>query len=243
MMRRRALLTLLVSLGMSSGCAMNPRDFAREPQLSPIGASLGAPPPLVPVRIERPAPVPRDHGFSSWSEAGADLFRDARAMRVGDVITVKISIKDRAIIDNSSNRSRESGMSLAQSMAYGLKTDHYAAKGNGSLEGSSKSDSSSAGKGGITRSESIELQVAAVVTDVLPNGHLVINGTQEVRVNFEVRELTVAGIVRPRDVSTDNVVSYERIAEARISYGGRGRITEVQQPPWGQQLLDALMPF
>ena len=85
--------------------------------------------------------------------------------------------------------------------------------------------------------------VAAVVSDVLPNGNLIISGTQEVRVNFEVRVLTVQGIVRPRDISTENMVSYERIAEARISYGGRGRITDVQQPPWGQQLLDMITPF
>ena len=85
--------------------------------------------------------------------------------------------------------------------------------------------------------------MAAVVTDVLPNGNLIISGTQEVRVNFEVRVLTVQGIVRPRDISTENTVSYERIAEARISYGGRGRITEVQQPAWGQQLLDSFLPF
>ena len=238
--------TLTASLAVAvavAGCSVKTADFARQPQLSPVGSGVHQAASTLPMPAELPRPPRAAPGFSTWSDAGADLFRDARAMRVGDVITVKISIKDRAIIDNSSNRSRESGMSLNQSMAYGLKTDHYAAKGNGSLEGSSKSDSSSAGKGGITRSESIELQVAAVVTDVLPNGHLVINGTQEVRVNFEVRELTVAGIVRPRDVSTDNVVSYERIAEARISYGGRGRITEVQQPPWGQQLLDALMPF
>ena len=98
-------------------------------------------------------------------------------------------------------------------------------------------------KGAINRSESIELLVAAVVSDVLPNGNLIISGTQEVRVNFEVRVLTVQGIVRPRDISTENMVSYEKIAEARISYGGRGRITDVQQPAWGQQLLDTLSPF
>lgn len=134
-------------------------------------------------------------------------------------------------------------MELNQSMNYDLKTDHYAAAGSGSLGGASAGKSNSTGKGGVTRSESIDLVIAAVVTEVLPNGNLLIQGAQEVRVNFEVRELTVAGIVRPRDVSTDNSVSYERIAEARISYGGRGRITEVQQPAWGQQIIDALSPF
>ena len=226
-----------------TGCSMKPVDFARQPHLSSVGSGVLQAPSTLPMPTEPPGPPKAPPGFSTWSDAGADLFRDARAMRVGDVITVKIAIKDKATIDNTSNRSRDSDMGLSQSMSYGLKTDHYAASGNGDLSGQSKSNSASTSKGGISRSESIELMVAAVVTDVLPNGHLVISGTQEVRVNFELRELTVAGVVRPRDVSTDNVVSYERIAEARISYGGRGRISEVQQPPWGQQLLDLITPF
>lgn len=242
-MSTKSRILLLALAALLAGCSVRPAEFARQPQLSPLGSGLQSEQPLMPLPIEPPRPAPARPGFSSWSDTGADLFRDARAMRAGDVITVKISIRDKASIDNSSNRSREASMGLAQSMSYGLKTDHYAAKGDGALDAESKSNSSAAGKGAISRSESIELLVAAVVTEVLPNGHLVINGTQEVRVNFELRELTVAGIVRPRDVSTDNVVSYERIAEARISYGGRGRISEVQQPAWGQQLIDALTPF
>jgi flagellar L-ring protein precursor FlgH len=111
------------------------------------------------------------------------------------------------------------------------------------IDSSIDSKSSTKGEGAITRSESIELLVAAVVTGTLPNGNLVISGTQEVRVNFEVRVLTVEGIVRPRDISTENMVSYEKIAEARISYGGRGTVTDMQQPGWGQQLLDLNTPF
>jgi flagellar L-ring protein precursor FlgH len=99
------------------------------------------------------------------------------------------------------------------------------------------------GQGNIDRQEQIQVSVAAVVTRVLPNGNLVISGSQEVRVNYELRQLTVAGIVRPSDVSRANTVSYDHIAEARISYGGRGRLSEVQQPSWGQQLTDWLKPF
>ena len=113
-------------------------------------------------------------------------------------------------------------------------------KRSGTINSKIDSKSETKGEGAINRSESIELMVAAVVSDVLPNGNLIISGTQEVRVNFEVRVLTVQGIVRPRDISTENMVSYEKIAEARISYGGRGRITDVQQPAWGQQLLDMI---
>lgn len=242
MIGREAAVALLAALA-AAGCGVRPADFARQPLLSPVGSGVQQAVSTLPMPTEPPQPQRTAPGFSTWSDAGADLFRDARAMRVGDVITVKISIKDKASIDNSSARSRASDLGIGQSMSYGLKTDHFAAGGNGEIDAQSKTNSASNGKGTISRSESIELMVAAVVTDVLPNGHLVINGTQEVRVNFELRELTVGGVVRPRDVSTDNTVSYERIAEARISYGGRGRITEVQQPPWGQQLIDLVTPF
>lgn len=242
-MKHRSLKAALVTAMAVAGCSARPSEFTRQPQLSPVGSGVQQAQSTLPMPTEPPAPRGLPPGFSTWSDGGADLFRDARAMRVGDVITVKISIKDKASIDNSSNRSRDSALGLNQSMGYGLKTDHYSANGSGELAGQSKSNSASTSKGAISRSESIELMVAAVVTDVLPNGHLVINGTQEVLVNYELRQLTVAGIVRPRDVSTDNMVSYERIAEARIAYGGRGRLTEVQQPPWGQQLIDLLAPF
>ena len=105
------------------------------------------------------------------------------------------------------------------------------------------SQSTSQGQGTIDRSEKIQLAIAAVVSDVLPNGNMVVSGSQEVRVNYELRLLNIAGIVRPRDISKDNTISYDKIAEARISYGGRGRISEVQQPSWGQQIYDAIKPF
>ena len=243
-MNTRTVASALTALAtLVGGCSKGPSELARQPELTPLGSGLKERQISEPIPMEPPAVSMVRPGFSSWSDAGADLFRDARAMRVGDVITVKISIKDRANIDSSSTRSRDSSLSLGQTLNYSAATGLFSGKGDASLDASSKSGTSSAGKGGITRSETIDLMVAAMVTGVLPNGHLVIKGTQEVRVNFEMRELTVAGIVRPRDVMTDNIVSYERIAEARISYGGRGRITEVQQPAWGHQLIDMITPF
>ena len=164
-------------------------------------------------------------------------------MRVGDVMTVKISIKDKATLDNTSERSRDSKRNLDFDTNYDLKLPFSRARATASSTPTSIRARPPRAQGAITRSESIELLVAAVVSDVLPNGNLVISGTQEVRVNFEVRVLSVAGVVRPRDIATDNTVSYDKIAEARISYGGRGRITEVQQPGWGQQLYDLISPF
>ncbi|HXF55709.1 MAG TPA: flagellar basal body L-ring protein FlgH [Hyphomicrobiaceae bacterium] len=224
-----------------AGCAVNARDIGREPHLTPVGSGLKAE--RVPV-LSQPAGGPvYVRGNSFWQDSAADLFRDPRAMKIGDVITVKIAIKDKASLDSTSNRARDSKNSLDFGQAYDLNTNLLKGKGAGTITSSIDAKTSTKGEGEVTRSETIELLVAAVVTDVLPNGNLVISGSQEVRVNFEVRVLSVAGIVRPRDISTDNTVSYDKIAEARISYGGRGRITEVQQPAWGQQLLDILAPF
>jgi flagellar L-ring protein FlgH len=187
-------------------------------------------------------------GNSLWQDTSADLFRDPRASRIGDVITVKISIKDKAQLNNKNDRKREQDGQLDINFGYGVNlsangTQGSVASGSGSFNPNVSSTTDTKSEGKITRSESIDLLVAGVVTDVLPNGYLMIAGTQEVRVNFEMRVLSVAGVVRPRDIATDNSISYDKIAEARISYGGKGRITEVAQPAWGQQLLDTISPF
>jgi flagellar L-ring protein FlgH len=224
------------------GCANDVADFNRQPALSAVGSGLLAD--RVPVPAE-PAPRPAYRpGNSIWQDSSGDLFRDPRARKIGDVVTVKIKIKDKATLDNNSKRSRDATTKLKPKIGYNLATsgglNHT---GDMSVDVEADAETSTDSKGGINRSESIDLLIAAVVTGVLPNGNLIISGSQEVRVNFEVRELSVAGIVRPRDISTDNDVSYDKIAEARISYGGRGRISEVQQPAVGQQLFDLLTPF
>lgn len=240
---------LVAGLG---GCATDPRDIGREPALSAVGSGLLADRVSLPTE---PAPVPTYRpGNSIWQDESANLFRDPRAHKIGDVVTVKIQINDKASLDNNSKRSRDSKTSFAPDLTYDVNIaptikgdkqtkDPLTASGSATLDASVDSKTSTDSKGGIQRSENIDLLIAAVVTGVLPNGNLIISGSQEVRVNFEVRELTVAGIVRPRDISTDNAIAYDKIAEARISYGGRGRISEVQQPGFGQQLFDLITPF
>ena len=223
------------------GCADQIRDIGREPPLTPVGAGLK--PNRVAILSEAPPVNAYRRGNSFWQDSSADLFRDPRAMRVGDVMTVKIAIKDKASFDNTSERSRDSKRNLNLDTSYDLNFPFLKGQGDGKVDSSVNSGTSTKGQGTITRAESIELLVAAVVSEVLPNGNLVISGTQEVRVNQEVRVLSVAGVVRPRDIATDNTISYDKIAEARISYGGRGRITEVQSPGWGHQLVDILLPF
>jgi flagellar L-ring protein precursor FlgH len=235
------LATLLVLGLLLSGCGNQLHEIGKEPSLTPVGAGLK--PLKVAVPAEPVMPLPHAKGNSLWQDTSADYFRDPRAMKIGDVVTVKIAIKDKASLDNTSERKRDNKNEFNLNSGYDLNLPLLSGKRQGTIDSAIQSKNATKGEGAITRSESIELLVAAVVTGVLPNGNLVISGTQEVRVNYEVRVLTVEGLVRPRDISTENMVSYEKIAEARISYGGRGRITEIQQPPWGQQLWDKFWPF
>lgn len=240
----RLTLPILLAFGVT-GCTFNPHVIGKAPEMTPVGAGLT--PAAVPIRTD-PKPIPQyRRGNSLWQDSSADLFSDPRANKVGDIITVKISIKDKASFDTKSNRSRNSEADLDASFAYDFETSgatpNVTAQGSGSFTPAVKANTESDSKGGTSRAESIQLLIAAIVTGVLPNGNLMISGTQEVRVNYEVRELNVAGVVRPGDVATDNTISYDKIAEARISYGGRGRIMEVQQPGWGQQLIDSIAPY
>lgn len=224
-----------------SGCAINPREIGREPELTPVGAGVVRPVLNIPTETRSLPAFYNNNSF--WSDSAADLFKDPRARRLGDVMTVKISISDQADLDNSSERSKDATHDTGVNFSHDFLWRGWASSGTGAMSSGIDTKSEHEGKGAIARSENINLLVAAVVTDVLPNGNLVITGSQEVRVNYEVRVLSVSGIVDPKDITSENAISYERIAEARISYGGRGRLMEVQQPGWGQQIVDAVAPF
>lgn len=224
-----------------TACAGQLREVGREPTMSPVGAGLA---PSRTAHVDLPVtPVAYHSGNSTWQDSGADLFRDARALKVGDVVTVKIEINDKASLDNNLKRSRDANVGLTSSADFNFGFGAPGPTGSGSLDGKLDRTTSTDSKGSVDRSESINLLVGAVVSQVLPNGNLVISGSQEVRVNYEMRVLNVQGVIRPRDINTDNTISYEKIAEARISYGGRGRVMEIQQPPYGQQILDIVSPF
>ncbi len=183
---------------------------------------------------------------SLWSGERQSLLGDRRAMRKGDILTVVIEIDEKAEISNNTARSRSGSESMNVPNLLGLpqRIDGHLPEGATMADAVGvDSSSSSAGKGSVKRNEKLELRVAAAIVDVLPNGVLAISGSQELRVNFELRELLVSGFVRPEDISRQNEITYDKIASARVSYGGRGQITDVQQPRYGQQVLDAVLPF
>jgi len=236
-------------LGLAlSGCAVADRlsTVGAAPALSSI-ANPTAQPGYRPVSLPMPTPERVSYQPNSlWRSGARAFFKDQRASRIGDILTVKINIADEASVDNETSRSRtnseEAGLDNFLGYEAALGSILPEAVLPGSLVGADSS-SSSLGTGKVDRKEEIDLTVAAVVTQLLPNGNMVIEGRQEVRVNFEVRELLISGVIRPEDITASNTVAHTQIAEARISYGGRGHITDVQQPRYGQQVYDILMPF
>ena len=200
-----------------------------------------------PVDIPMPNPVRvAHHPNSLWRVGSRHFLKDQRASAVGDLITVVIEIEDNAAITNNTSRSRTASedSSLDAFLGYESLLDTVLPKGvkNTDLV-DADSNSKTVGAGTVKRDEELNLRIAAIVTQVLPNSNLVVAGRQEVRVNHELRELQVAGIIRPEDITSVNTVGFDQIAEARISYGGRGTVSDVQQPRYGQQIFDILWPF
>ena len=241
---RAASLSLgLLALG---GCAAVDRlaNVGEKPALSKIDnptAQAG----YKPVQMPMPAPQPAVYNPNSlWRSGSRAFFKDQRAHQIGDILTVKVNITDNASMANETLRSRTNKEDSGVTDFIGsklLKNPSTAILPGRIL--TADSTASSDGKGTVDRKEQLLTNVAGVVTQVLPNGNLVIEGKQEIRVNFEVRELIVAGVVRPEDIESDNTIDSTKIAQARIAYGGRGQLTDVQQPRYGQQVLDVVLPF
>jgi len=200
-----------------------------------------------PITMPMPAPVPAERSPNSlWRAGSRAFFKDLRASQVGDIVTVTVSVADTVDFDNKITRTRTNseGATLPNFLGYEQALDAiFPETVSVSALTSATSNSSVAGNGQIDRTEKITTKVAAIVTQVLGNGNLVIEGRQETRVNAEVRELSITGIVRPQDITTSNTINFEQIAEARLAYGGRGILTDVQTPRYGQQIYDILFPF
>ena len=195
---------------------------------------------------EDAAPGSATDASSLWTAGNESLFGDRRAAQRGDILTVVIEINDSASISNSTGRSRNGKQKSGMPELLGIPQRVDAVLPEGASMASAYESSSSStfkGQGSVARNEKLTLRVAATVVEELPNGVLKIEGQQEVRVNFEMRELIVTGYVRPTDISRKNEITYDKIAGARIAYGGRGQITDMQQPTYGQQVADIVMPF
>lgn len=236
----------LLAAALLSGCGAG--RAVRETLDGPKPRPMGYPAALVPINqqiVAQPEPQPASAN-SLWRTGARTFFHDQRARNVGDILTVQITIDDSAQFSNETNRTRTNSMSAGVPHFFGLESTlgkimpkafdpaHLV-----DTNGATASD----GKGSIARSEKISLTIAAVVTGVLPNGNLVIQGTQEVKTNNELRELTVAGIVRPEDISSTNTINHTQIAEARISYGGKGDVSRIQKAPALQSLTERFSPF
>lgn len=213
--------------------------------------NIGSPPPLQPVgnpagtqivaAIPRPQPITHVDN-SLWQQGSQSFFHDPRAMHVGDVITVNVSVADTAKMQNTTSRARTNSENANMTNFFGLEKVMPPVMDPSSLI-KMGSDNSNVGTGSIQRQESINMTLAALVAQVLPNGNLVIDGHQQVRVNNELRDMRLSGIVRREDITQDNTVNLSQIAEARVAYGGAGTMSDVQQPRLGSQLIDILMPF
>lgn len=242
-----ALVAVLVATSIS-GCNMATRisEVGDYPEMSKI-SNPQAQPGYRPVNLPMPAPQPvTDNPNSLWRAGAKAFFKDIRAKDVGDTLTVRLKLDDSAKMQNVTKRKRDDkeAMGIDSIFGYETKLGKFFPKNvdNADLFAFG-SKSNTDGDGNIGRSEKLELTFAAMVTQVLPNGSLAILGRQEVRVNFELRELMLLGVVRPQDIEADNSVSHERIAEMRVAYGGRGTLSDLQQPRWGTQIMDILMPF
>jgi flagellar L-ring protein precursor FlgH len=244
-LRLKTMLMLSVAAIALGGCSSIDRLklIGEQPPLSAIEnptAQAGYKPVQMPMHAVQAA---TESPKSLWRNGSRAFFKDQRAHQVGDILTVKVNFTDKAAIANETQRSRANTEDSGISNFFGKSKIPIMNSPVGSRIFTADSAASSDGKGSVDRKEALSTNVAGVVTQVLPNGNLVLEGKQEIRVNFEVRELIVAGVVRPEDIESDNTIDSTKIAQARISYGGRGQITDVQQPRYGQQVLDVLLPF
>ena len=243
-----------LAIAAVAGCS-GESPFNRDPKISGVEMTTETMPEVARVQVPMPPPevarIPdRAEAASLWERGSGGFFADQRATKVGDILTINIEIDDEAQLSNASQRSREGSGQLANPTFFGYGKQIYKI-----LPGVTAADfptgdvvdissvASASGSGSITRNESINLKVAALVVQLLPNGNMVVAGRQEGKGNQELRELRVAGIIRPQDIATNNTIPYEKIAEARISYGGEGTLSRQQNRAYGEDVLDIVLPY
>lgn len=239
-------MTALLLLTACGNITEHLNRIGKEPPMAAIENPYSQPG-YKPVALPMPPQEAANTGSNSlWQASRQTFFKDQRAHKVGDILTIMIAINDTASLNNKTERTRDGSEDAGLPQLLGVE-DHLdkvlpEAVDPSNLVGMSSSSTSN-GEGKIQRTEAINLKLAAMVMQVLPNGNFVIQGRQQVRVNFELRDLQLQGVIRPEDILNNNSISYEKIAEARITYGGKGNITDLQQARYGQQLIETLFPF
>ncbi|HEX3401544.1 MAG TPA: flagellar basal body L-ring protein FlgH [Acetobacteraceae bacterium] len=245
MKRNLRVLTPAVVCLLLAGCGSLSRlsEVGRAPAMTPTSDPTKEPT-WRPVSMPMPAKEPTPNEANSlWRSGSRAFFKDQRAAQVGDIVTILVSMNDAANMKNATTQTHSGSENAGAANLFGMETLMPKTIVDPAKLLTLNSANSNAGSGQIQRTETVTVRVAGVVTQVLPNGNLVVAARQEFRVNSELRELQVTGVIRPQDIASDNTVLHDRMAEARIAYGGRGELTEVQHTRWGQQILDVLMPF
>ena len=246
-MRPLVLSGLLVAIAMTTACDSFNRlsEIGSAPAVVPI-SNPTADPNWRTVSMPMPAVSPDPSDTASLFRGSRTFLRDQRAASVGDLVTVLVQIEDRAQLANTTSRSRDNSESFGAQNFFGLENS-VRRLAPSVIDPASLIDlnsaNSSVGSGAIQRREQVTLRVATTVVQTLPNGNLVVAGRQQVRVNSELRDLAVSGVIRPQDITRENTIAHDRLAEARITYGGRGTLSDVQAPRYGQQFLDIILPF
>jgi flagellar L-ring protein precursor FlgH len=240
---RCALLSTVAMFGSGCSTLEGLKTIGNPPPLSPVSDPTTQPG-YTPVQMPMPTPTPATFNPNSlWRNGSRAFFKDQRAHQVGDILTVKVNLNDTAEFQDQTNVQRSATEDSALTGFLGSNTiTSTRAPLPGTLLNTNSNTQSDA-TGSINRQDQLVTNVAGVVTQLLPNGNMVIEGKQEVRLNSEMRELLVAGVVRPEDIESDNTIDLSKIAEARLAYGGKGTLTNVQQPPWAQQAAEIILPF
>jgi flagellar L-ring protein FlgH len=244
-MKKLPVLLLLPALLGGCGSLTSLSEIGRPPSMTPSSDPTKAPD-YRPMSMPMPNPrVAAPEANALWRNGSRAFFKDQRASQVGDILTVLVNITDTADLKNNTAATRTGNESMGMPNLFGLETvvPHMLAGSAASSLVNTASTNNNGGTAEMKRSESVTLSLAGVITQVLPNGNFVVSARQEVRVGAELRDLQVSGVIRPQDIASDNTVHHDRMAEARIAYGGRGQLTTVQTPRWGQQALDILLPF
>jgi flagellar L-ring protein FlgH len=235
---------LAIAAATLAGCGTLDRmsEVGRDPKMTPT-ADPTKDPKWRPVSMPMPAGQPGPNEANAlWRSGSRAFFKDQRAAQVGDIVTVLVRMNDAANLKNVTSATRASSESGGLPKFFGLETMLPKVVDPANLISASSSNNN-IGTGQIQRTEAVTLRLAGIVTQVLPNGNLVVAGSQEFMVNSELRELRVTGVIRPQDIASDNTVLHDRMAEARIAYGGKGQLTDLQRARWGQQMMDILAPF